>query len=227
VRSVMPARRWAAGALDPAGGRLPDGWRAVFSEAYKREYFWHEGSGATTWERPGPPEAELSSGGADRARRRPRVREFPDGWCAVYSPEYDREYYWHRPSGQTTWEPPALPAAANTPAVAADPGGGRALLERFGGNWRELRRAAWGVLHELELGEHLRGGDLELVRTLLEHHPDRAAKVGAGVQGIKVDASLHESGSRCFWVLRTDGSVEDFSVRRCLERLHAACRRSA
>jgi len=70
-----------------------------------------------------------------------------------------------------------------------------------------------------EPGRDLRGEDFRLVRALLEHHPERQAKVGVGVSCLKVDASLHDSGSRCFWVVRVDGSAEDFSLRKCLEAL--------
>merc|ERR1712061_895350 len=82
-----------------------------------------------------------------------------------------------------------------------------------------VRRRTARVLRAHKLGDELRDSDFALVRGLLEHHPDKDAKVGAGVRAIRVDASLHESNSSCFWVLRMDGTSEDFSVRKCLEGL--------
>jgi len=220
---------------------LPDGWKAVFSEAHSREYFWHKESGATTWQPPGPPqglapeslpEAPPEEGGGAAAGQGPgvrlRARELPEGWCAVQSPEHQREYFWHRPSGRTSWEPPPLPVAtvrAEAPQVGARaPEDAAGLLGRFGGRRevRRLRHAARELLHGRGLGEELAGEDFALVRGILEHHPDKVAKIGSGVRGIKVDESLHESGTRCFWVLRTDGSAEDFSIRRCLHSLESA-----
>lgn len=113
--------------------------------------------------------------------------------------------------------PPALARAG--PEVPEDVP--RRLRARFG-DWRAVRAAVADALHAHNPGEELRGEELRLMRALLEQHPDRAEKVGAGVRGIKVDESLHASGSKCFWVLRIDGSAEDFSARKCLKSLQEA-----
>ena len=240
-----PARSPAG---SPAGGpagpwerarvrQFAGGWRAVHDPEHGREYYWHQASGQTTWQ--APPIAELSatsspvssSPSRDGAAR---ARELPDGWVAVFSSEHGCEYFWHRPSGRVTWEVPSLQALG----MAGDAKEGDesyafqgVLSERLvlapaseddGASLREARRLASTILRSYEARERLGPHDFGLMLELLGHHPDTEAKVGSGVQAIFVDESLHESGAPCFWVLRTDGSSEDFSARRCFEAAMAA-----
>jgi len=54
---------------------------------------------------------------------------------------------------------------------------------------------------------------VDLLRT---YHPKAQEKIGAGVEAVVVKAHpMH--GSKCFFVVRKDGSEEDFSFRKCLE----------
>lgn len=145
-----------------------------------------------------------------------RAREFPDGWVAVFSEEYGREYFWHRPSGATSWEAPVLSNAEHQKDSSEVPVDVQLVL---GGRIQTTRRNVRHILFSYDLGEELHNPDLKLVRALLQYHPDAKAKVGCGVCGIKVDTSLHPDGSRCFWVRRIDGSLEDFSAKKCFEQL--------
>lgn len=63
-------------------------------------------------------------------------------------------------------------------------------------------------------GEPLAGRDLAFMVRLLKQHPRAQAKIGCGADAILVHHYI--GGSRCFFVLRQDGSLEDFSVRKCL-----------
>ena len=63
-------------------------------------------------------------------------------------------------------------------------------------------------------GEPLAGRDLALVLGLLKQHPRARAKTGSGIGAVLVHRYV--GGSRCFFVLRRDGSLEDFSIGRCL-----------
>eukprot|EP00811_Abedinium_folium_P034719 NODE_7578_length_1566_cov_16.286310.p1 GENE.NODE_7578_length_1566_cov_16.286310~~NODE_7578_length_1566_cov_16.286310.p1 ORF type:complete len:421 (-),score=77.50 NODE_7578_length_1566_cov_16.286310:302-1495(-) len=149
-----------------------------------------------------------------------RARDLPDGWVAVHSAEHNREYYWHRPSGATTWERPALmpqldsSGGAGNPAYAAEKN-----IFRGHKGWQDVRRKVSRILQQRPIGTELEAEEFAVVRGLLNYHPEAVAKIGVGVRAIKVDASLHESQSRCFWMRRTDGSMEDFSTRRCLQQL--------
>jgi len=145
-----------------------------------------------------------------------RTRELPDGWIAVYSAEHDREYFWHRSTGATAWTAPAL-AAEGEAATAATSVSSSAASPL--GDWRSARRAISVIRQTYKEGEELRPDDFAVIRKLLDYHPECDAKIGAGVRGLRFDRSLHDSGSSCFWVLRTDGSVEDFSAKKCLDAL--------
>lgn len=54
-----------------------------------------------------------------------------------------------------------------------------------------------------------------VLRDLLEFHPDRDRKVGAGVQGFTVRFMPPNTSS--FWIERVDGSRIDFSFHKCMK----------
>lgn len=56
-----------------------------------------------------------------------------------------------------------------------------------------------------------------VVDNVLNHHPDKAAKMGAGIDHLTVSRHSSFPDSRCFYVESTDGSRVDFSYRKCLE----------
>ncbi|KAL7239152.1 hypothetical protein ACSBR2_005116 [Camellia fascicularis] len=49
------------------------------------------------------------------------------------------------------------------------------------------------------------------------HHPDKAAKMGAGIDYVMVCKHSSFQESRCFYIVSTDGNKVDFSYRKCLE----------
>lgn len=63
-------------------------------------------------------------------------------------------------------------------------------------------------------GSPLAGNDARVVYAVLTNHPRAAEKIGTGVAAIVADRFV--GGSRCFFVIRTDGSVIDFSARKCI-----------
>ncbi|CAI9112935.1 OLC1v1013446C1 [Oldenlandia corymbosa var. corymbosa] len=52
---------------------------------------------------------------------------------------------------------------------------------------------------------------------VLSHHPDKASKIGAGIQHIMVDKHTNFQDTRCFFVVSTDNQKQDFSYRKSLE----------
>lgn len=79
------------------------------------------------------------------------------------------------------------------------------------------RRLYWlsgQIKQRYEDGVPLGGADAAFMLRLLRQHPRSAEKIGAGVRAVVVGRFI--SGSRCFFVVRTDGTCEDFSVPRCL-----------
>lgn len=56
-----------------------------------------------------------------------------------------------------------------------------------------------------------------VIDNVLNYHPDKAAKIGAGVDFITVKKHSNFQESRCFYVVSTDGESVDFSYIKCLE----------
>lgn len=72
------------------------------------------------------------------------------------------------------------------------------------------------ILHEYPVNGYLNEADKSCLMEALSYHPRRDAKIGAGVQGIKIGHSPLHPGSRCFVLVRKDGTTEDFSYRKCV-----------
>ncbi|GAB4833587.1 hypothetical protein Ancab_031830 [Ancistrocladus abbreviatus] len=69
-------------------------------------------------------------------------------------------------------------------------------------------------------GDPLSADDqLYILDNVFGHHPDKAVKMGAGIDYIMVTKHTSFQDSRCFYVVATDGQKEDFSYRKCLENL--------
>jgi len=84
-----------------------------------------------------------------------------------------------------------------------------------------LRGRIKEILNSRSDGEALKadGSDFKLIKALLEFHPKGADK-GKGLVGIKVDKST-QGDNRCFFMIKEDGSAEDFSAKKCLDALEA------
>lgn len=63
-------------------------------------------------------------------------------------------------------------------------------------------------------GEPLRGSDAKFVYAVLTNHPRAVAKIGPGVKAITVNTFVNNT--RCFFVIRTDGTAIDFSARNVI-----------
>jgi len=73
------------------------------------------------------------------------------------------------------------------------------------------------MLNSYELKDIVYSEDAQKLMELLQHHSDPAAKIGVGVRDIKVDSM--EYGTRCFHIIRVDGSMIDFSYTQCINNL--------
>ena len=63
--------------------------------------------------------------------------------------------------------------------------------------------------------EHLMLEDL-----LKRGHKEAKRKIGVGIQAFQVRLNRDfEPHCRCFYIIRTDGSVEDFSYRKCVDNI--------
>merc|ERR1719230_2183838 len=88
-------------------------------------------------------------------------------------------------------------------------------------NFGALRGRVKEILNSRSDGEQLKpeGADFKLMKALLGFHPKGEEK-GKGCVGMKVDKSP-QNENRCFYMIKADGSAEDFSAKKCLEAIEA------
>jgi hypothetical protein len=65
-----------------------------------------------------------------------------------------------------------------------------------------------------DVGEQVDGADGVDLAALLEKHPNYQLKIADGVAGFTVLRG--QFGTRCFGIVRPDGSSEDFSYMKCI-----------
>jgi hypothetical protein len=61
--------------------------------------------------------------------------------------------------------------------------------------------------------------ELDIMLQILDYHPRREEKIGPGIKYLSVtqtEAGRFLKQTRCFEIIRTDGSKEDFSYIKCL-----------
>eukprot|EP00928_Gymnodinium_smaydae_P095271 TRINITY_DN8170_c0_g1_i4.p1 TRINITY_DN8170_c0_g1~~TRINITY_DN8170_c0_g1_i4.p1 ORF type:complete len:232 (-),score=77.00 TRINITY_DN8170_c0_g1_i4:104-799(-) len=80
-----------------------------------------------------------------------------------------------------------------------------------------LRGRIREIINSRSDGEQLKpeGSDFLLVKALLQHHPKGEEK-SKGMVGLKV-ATSKQGENRCFYIVREDGTEEDFSAKKCLD----------
>ncbi|HEG4446471.1 MULTISPECIES: DCL family protein [Aeromonas] len=66
------------------------------------------------------------------------------------------------------------------------------------------------MLHRYDLGDRVSKEDSVVLRAALENHPNAALKIGPGIASFSVRSA--DFGTKCFWVNRTDGTTEKFSI---------------
>ncbi|KAB1217168.1 DNA-directed RNA polymerase IV subunit 1 [Morella rubra] len=66
------------------------------------------------------------------------------------------------------------------------------------------------------INDKLDENDKSTLMMALFFHPHRDEKIGSGAQDIKVVRHPKYLNTRCFEVVRKDGTVEDFSYRKCV-----------
>jgi hypothetical protein len=74
--------------------------------------------------------------------------------------------------------------------------------------------AAGNYLRAMLATGEIPDGEFSVLVALLEKHPEASDKIGSGVARFEVRGAVF--GSRCFYVIRTDGTETDFSYRSCL-----------
>ncbi|KAJ6714537.1 DNA-DIRECTED RNA polymerase [Salix viminalis] len=72
------------------------------------------------------------------------------------------------------------------------------------------------ILHKYSVDQQLNESDKSVLMMTLYFHPRRDEKIGIGAKDIKVINHPEYRDTRCFSLVRTDGTIEDFSYRKCL-----------
>ncbi|MFP8835876.1 DCL family protein [Hydrogenophaga sp. XSHU_21] len=70
------------------------------------------------------------------------------------------------------------------------------------------------MLNKYEVGDRVSAEDETILRAALAHHSEAVAKIGCGISSFSVRSA--DFGSQCFWVNRTDGTTEKFSISACI-----------
>ncbi|XP_012574546.1 DNA-directed RNA polymerase IV subunit 1 isoform X2 [Cicer arietinum] len=81
---------------------------------------------------------------------------------------------------------------------------------------QKLTSASRFILNKYPIDQILSERDKLTIMKVLHFHPRRNEKLGSGPQHIKVGWHPKFTDSRCFFIIRTDGTVEDFSYRKCI-----------
>ncbi|XP_022143512.1 DNA-directed RNA polymerase IV subunit 1 isoform X2 [Momordica charantia] len=81
---------------------------------------------------------------------------------------------------------------------------------------QKLSHALRSILHKYPLNHRLSEGDKSTLMMALYFHPQRDEKIGAGAQDIKIGCHSKYQNTRCFILIRSDGTTEDFSYHKCV-----------
>ncbi|WP_082551821.1 DCL family protein [Massilia sp. Root351] len=67
------------------------------------------------------------------------------------------------------------------------------------------------MLHRYDEGDKVSADDAVILQATVENHPDSAKKIGCGISSFSVRSA--DYGTKCFWVNRSDGTTEKFSIK--------------
>lgn len=71
------------------------------------------------------------------------------------------------------------------------------------------------MLNRYSIGDTISDIDALDLKAVLQRHEERSEKIGIGISHFVVSLPPDYKG-RCFWLVRTNGTQEDFSIKHCL-----------
>lgn len=80
----------------------------------------------------------------------------------------------------------------------------------------DVRSRVRGILYSYPVAARITGDDSDLLLALLQGHPEAARKIGCGIAGFEVRPNPRFPNERGFYLIRMDGSEDDFSYQKCL-----------
>lgn len=78
----------------------------------------------------------------------------------------------------------------------------------------DLENRIQAMVSDYPLMHYVRDSDAALCLNLFRHHPKYREKMGVGIEFIQIRLDLY--GNRYFHLIRTDGTDEEISWRKCL-----------
>ncbi|MGN7870027.1 DCL family protein [Paracoccus sp. 22332] len=70
------------------------------------------------------------------------------------------------------------------------------------------------MLHEYDVSEQVSLEHEAILRAAVLRHPEAKERIGSGVESFSVRSGGY--GTQCFSINRTDGTVENFSIYKCI-----------
>ena len=81
-----------------------------------------------------------------------------------------------------------------------------------------IKYFSW-LLNAMTMNQDMNDYERMVVEACLrDAHPEAEKKIGCGIKSFQI-RTHPEHDSRCYMVVRTDGTCEDFSYRKCVEKL--------
>lgn len=93
---------------------------------------------------------------------------------------------------------------------------GYVLGEQWFATKEEVKRKVREILHGYPLGACTNMEDTDILLDLLQRHPRASHKIGCGIAAFEIRRSPLIATERCFYLVRVDGSEDDFSYIKCI-----------
>ncbi|MFT4279594.1 MAG: DCL family protein [Rhodopseudomonas sp.] len=72
------------------------------------------------------------------------------------------------------------------------------------------------MLRRYSIGQVVSKADAVELLALLQRHDELDEKIGRGIAHFEVASAPDGHPGKCFWIVRTDGTRIDFSIKHCL-----------
>jgi hypothetical protein len=86
----------------------------------------------------------------------------------------------------------------------------------FGTN-KNAKEAVKRILNGHQMGYTLTGDEGTFIRDLIALHPATEDKIGCGIDHIEIRPDPDYGATRCFHIIRPDGSSSDVSYQKCID----------
>lgn len=82
---------------------------------------------------------------------------------------------------------------------------------------KDIRQKSRSILNNIQAGEKPHVNDEKFLKDILSYHPN--SNKGENLDYFTTGQNPDFSGSKCFLIVKSDGTTEDFSVNKCLDKI--------